>query len=115
DQFDGATLVLSLPAAALLEYRRGTEQGLMIGQTSEITAGIDGKVSLDEMREFLLGLPGLSPDTVRQLRDIKDWRNTLPLPVPADKLDWKTIRIDRGDALLFQEKTGLGSAVIWLR
>ena len=32
----------------------------MIGQTSEITAGIDGKVSLDEMREFLLGFPTLA-------------------------------------------------------
>jgi hypothetical protein len=115
DRYDGVTLVLSVPPAALLEYRRGTERGLMIGQTREITGGVEGNVSLEEMRDFLLGLPGLSPDTVRQLRDIKDWRNTLPIPVPADKLSWEHTTIAGGDALLLKENTGLGSAVIWLR
>lgn len=115
DQFDGATLVLSLPAAALLEYRRAGQPGLMIAQTSEITAGIDGKVSLDEMREFLLDLPGMSRDTVRQLRNIKDWRHTLPLLVPADKLDWEPTTIGGGDGWLFRDNSGLGSAAVWVR
>jgi hypothetical protein len=113
---DGATLVANVPAAALLEYvaADGTPR-LVVGQSRELTASVQGSVSLETLREFLLGLPGLPPETVRQLRAIGDWRNTLPLPVPADRIDWRSATVHGAPGLVLGDRSGLGSAVIWQR
>jgi hypothetical protein len=113
---DGATLVANVPAAALLEYAAadGTPR-LVIGQSRELTASVHGGVTLEALREFLLDLPGLPPQTVRQLRAIGDWRDTLPLPVPADRIDWRSTTIHGVQGLQLGERNGLGSALIWQR
>lgn len=117
DKFNGATLVVSVPAAVLLQYlpAASTGPGLMIGQASELTVGTEGGVTLDELRDFLLGLPGVSPDLARQLRAIQDWRNTLPIPVPADQVNWQQATIAGGQGLILADNTGLGSGAIWQR
>jgi hypothetical protein len=113
---DGATLVVNVPAAALLEYR-GADGAprLLVGQAGEVTATVEGAASVERLRAFLLDLPGLPAETVRQLRAIGDWRNTLPLPVPADLIGWRDARIAGGDGLLLSDRRGLGSAAIWQR
>jgi len=113
---DGATLVANVPAAALLEYVAADgSPRLVVGQSRELTASVQGTVTLEALREFLLDLPGLPPQTVRQLRAIGDWRDTLPLPVPADRIDWRSTTIHGVQGLLLGERNGLGSAVIWQR
>lgn len=119
-KFNGAALVVSAPAAAVLLYgtvpsdARST-RALLVGQSREITAGTEGSVSLDEMRDFLLSLPGLPPDLARQLRDIGDWRTTLPLPIPADQMTSSRTTVAGAPGLLLTERHGLGSALIWQR
>ncbi|HEX8134470.1 MAG TPA: hypothetical protein VF880_13725, partial [Actinomycetes bacterium] len=113
---DGATLVANVPAAALLEYAAADgSPRLVVGQSRELTASVQGSVSLEALREFLLDLPGLPPQTVRQLRAIGDWRDTLPLPVPADRIDWRSATVGGAPGLLLGDRSGLGSAVIWQR
>jgi hypothetical protein len=113
---DGATLVANVPAAALLEYVAADgSPRLVVGQSRELTASVQGAVTLEALREFLLDLPGLPPQTVRQLRAIGDWRDTLPLPVPADRIDWRPTTIHGVQGLLLGERNGLGSALIWQR
>jgi hypothetical protein len=116
DRFDGAALVVSTPAAAVLEYDGTSGKGseLIIGEAGELSVGVDGKVSLDELREFLLDLPGLPPETVAQLRAIKDWQTTLPIPIPADKVNWQSVSFSRGgQGLLLNDNSGIGSAAVW--
>jgi len=114
DKFDGATLVISLPAAALLQYgARDSHQALVIGQSGELVVDVQGNVSLDELREFLLGLPGLPKETTDQLRLIRNWKQTLPLPIPADKINWKAENFNGGQGLLLNDNSGMGSAAIW--
>ncbi|HZR01294.1 MAG TPA: hypothetical protein VFC93_21010 [Chloroflexota bacterium] len=123
-RFNGATLVVSFPAAVALQYG-GPEDAkesrgqigpmLIVGQSKEITAGVEGGASFDELRDFLLGLPGLPPETVRQLRAIQDWRNTLPLPVPVDRMNWEQTTIAGGPGLILTERTTNATAAIWQR
>lgn len=116
ERLDGSTLVIRLPAGVALTYGQShPESFLMIGQFEQVTAGVEGKASLDEVRDFLLGLPSVSPATARQLRGIQDWRNTLPLPIPADQVRWSDVTVAGGQGLLFAEKGGPGNAVIWQR
>ena len=71
--------------------------------------------SLDEVRNFLLGLPNVPPELARQLRSMQDWTNTLPIPVPVDKMTWQETTIAGAPAYILNDNTGLGSGVIWQR
>jgi hypothetical protein len=114
DKFDGAILVVSIPAAALLEYGgANTRQALVIGQSGELVVDVQGKVSLDELRDFLLGLPGLPRETTDQLRQIRNWNQTLPVPIPTDKMNWKSENFKGNRGLLLNDNSGVGSAAIW--
>lgn len=123
-KFHGASLVVSVPDVVLMEHgstqadgARSAQPGLIVGQARalEVTAegGTGGDVSLDEMRDFLLSLPGLPPETVRQLRAIQDWRTTLPIPVPADSVAWQETTIGGSQGLILNDNSGIGSAAIW--
>jgi hypothetical protein len=115
DKFDGATLVVSIPSAAMLQYGNGTSKdALIIGQAGELVVDVQGKVSLDEMRDFLLGLPGLPQSVVNQLRQVKSWNQTLPIPVPIDKVNWQSTAFKGNhQGLLLNDNSGVGSAAIW--
>lgn len=114
--YDGTTLVVNVPAAALLTYSgRSVPVGLVVGQSGSLTADTEGGLSLDRLRAFLLELPGLPARTVRQLQAISDWRSTLPLPVPVDRLDWDQATISGAPGVVLKERSGLGSAALWQR
>ena len=114
ERLDGATLVVNVPSAALMSYRgASSDQSVVIGQAGEVTAGVEGNATLDELRDYLLGLPGLPPEAVRQLRAIQDWRTTLPIPVPLANMTWQDTTVGGAPALMLADPTGLGSGVIW--
>jgi hypothetical protein len=114
DKFDGATLIVSIPNAVLLQYGgQGTSQALIIGQSGELVVDVQGKVSLDELRDFLLSLPGLPKETTDQLRLIRNWNQTLPVPIPTDKINWKPETFKGNQGLLLNDNTGVGSAAIY--
>ena len=122
DRFHGASLLVNTPPAVLMDYRSTGQpvdallgMGLVFGQAGAISAGTEGGVTLDEMRLFLLELPGLSPETARQLRAIADWRTTLPIPIPVERITWERATIAGTPGLLLNDNTGLGSAAIWQR
>jgi hypothetical protein len=114
DKFDGATLIVSIPSAVLLQYgSTNTRDALIIGQSGELVVDVQGKVTLDELRDFLLGLPGLPKETTDQLRLIGNWRETLPVPIPTDKVNWKSVWFNGSKGLLLNDNSGVGSAAIW--
>ena len=122
ERFHGTSLVVNTPPAVLMDYRSAGQpvdaplgMGLVLGQAGTITASTEGGVTLEEMRLFLLELPGLSPETARQLRAINDWRTTLPIPIPAERITWERAEIAGTPGLLLNDNTGLGSAAIWQR
>jgi hypothetical protein len=114
DKFDGATLIVSIPSAALLQYgNSNAREALVVGEAGELVVDVQGKVSLDELRDFLLGLPGLPESTVSQLRQIKNWNDTLPIPVPIDRVNWQQTDFNGNQGLLLNDNSGVGSAAIW--
>jgi len=116
DKLHGATLVVALPPVVMLEYAASDNKpAVMIGEAREVQIGVEGNASLDEVRSFMLGLPNLPPDLVRQLRSIQDWTSTLPIPVPVDKLTWQETTIAGASGYILNDNTGLGSGVIWQR
>jgi hypothetical protein len=114
DKFDGASLVVKVPSAVMMEYgASGSTPGLIVGYSGELEVGTDGKASLAEMRDFLLGLPGLPQDTVRQLRAIQNWESTLPLPIPVNQVSWQKAKVGNAEALVLSDNSAAVSAVVW--
>lgn len=115
DKYDGATLTVTMPKAVLLEYGDNkSRNGLFIAEAGEVTADVQGNASLPEMRDFILGLPGLPPTVVSQLKAINSWSDTLPIPVPLNMAQWKPFDAPGGGkGLMLYDNSGVGSAAIW--
>jgi hypothetical protein len=115
DKFNGAALSVSIPSAAILSYGSGgtSKQELIVAEAGELVVDVQGNVSLPEMRDFLLGLPGLPPAVVSQLRQIDNWNDTLPIPVPVDQVNWQKTTINGSKGLLLNDNSGVGSAAVW--
>lgn len=113
---DGATLVVNIPSGVMATYpaTNGQDTGLMIGQAGELTIGVEGNATLEDVRDFALSLPG-DDDLTRQLRAIENWQNTLPIPVPVDEVAWQQTAIGGGQGLILADNTGVGSGAIWQR
>ena len=115
DKFDGATLVVSIPSAAVLEYGdKASRNALIVGEAGELVVDVEGgKVSLPEMRDFLLSLPGLPPAVVAQLKQVQNWNETLPIPVPVDQVHWQSATFSGNQGLLLNDNSGAASAAVW--
>lgn len=115
DKFDGASLTVSIPSAALLTYGggQGSRTELVVAEANELVVDTQGNVSLPEMRDFLLTLPGLPPAIVSQLKQIQNWNDTLPIPVPVDQVNWQQVPINGSQGLLLNDNSGVGSAAVW--
>jgi len=115
DKFDGATLVVSIPSAAVLEYGdKASKNALIVGEAGELVVDVEGgKASLPEMRDFLLSLPGLPPTVVSQLKQIQNWNETLPIPVPVDQVHWQSATFSGNPGLLLNDNSGVASAAVW--
>lgn len=115
DRINGTTLVVSVPAVALLEYSATApnDLGIMVAQAGELHAGTEGTASLEEIREYLLTLPTLTESTRRQLSAMGDWRTTLPIPVPVEQVQWTQTTVGDSPGFVFVNKNGLGGALLW--
>ena len=114
DKLHGTTLVVSTPPMAMLQYSAADgKPAVMVGQTSDVQVAVEGAASLEEVREYLLSVPGIPPDLARQLRAMQNWESTLPIPVPVDKIAWRETTIHGGQGLVLSDNTGLGSAALW--
>jgi hypothetical protein len=115
DRINGTTLIVEVPAVVMLEYASTSSNGLglIVAQAGELSASTEGTASLEEIREYLLGMPSLSESTVKQLRAIGDWRTTLPIPVPTDQIQWQTTTVNGAPGYLFVNKGVPGSALLW--
>jgi hypothetical protein len=116
ERYDGTRLVIAVPAAVVQEFagRDGTP-ALLVGKAGTVDLTTEGGASLEELREVVLGLPGLPSDLVAQLRDIGDWRTTLPLPIPADQVRSRPTTVNGAEGLSFADTSGRLHALLWHR
>jgi hypothetical protein len=116
ERYDGTQLVVQVPAAVVQQFAgRDGGPALLVGKAGTVGLTTEGGASLEELREVVLGLPGLPAETVAQLKAIGDWRTTLPLPVPADEVRTRPATVDGAEALSFADPTGRLHALLWQR
>lgn len=103
------TVTLNVPASAAQVYENGSQM-LVVAEMASPELILPETIDPELLREDLLSLPGLPPDLVAQIRAVRDWRETLIIPVPADATT-RQVTLHGASGLLIEAPEG--SAVLW--
>ncbi len=85
---------------------------LVVAQGRAPLVQSDG-VTVEQLQQYLLAQPGITPQLAAQIRAIRDPSSTLPIPIPVDMATSKNVTVQGVSGVFIGDSTGLGSAVIW--
>jgi hypothetical protein len=110
---DGSTLQVTLGAGVIAVYGQKNDlPALVVGQMKAPTVSSTG-VSAQQMENYLLSLPEVSPQLAAQIRAIGKPSSVLALPIPIDLAHSQDVQIQGVKGVAVGDNTGLGSVAIW--
>ena len=87
---------------------------LVVGSSNAPVVTSTG-VTTQQLEDYLLSLPGVSPKLAAAIRAVKDPSTTLPIPIPIEYATSKTVTVQGVDGVAVGDNTGLGAGVIWIK
>jgi hypothetical protein len=89
---------------------------LIIGASTAPVITSSG-VTTQQLVDYLLAQPGVSPQLAAAIRSIKDPSTTLAIPIPVElsQLTAKDVQVQGVTGVALGDDTGLGAAVIWIK
>jgi hypothetical protein len=123
---DGAQLTVTVGPAVgevfgnLKQPTSGSSQSdinlpqLVVGVSSAPVA-VSTQVSLKQMEDYLVSLPGVSKELRAAIKAIGDPSTTLPIPIPVQYATSTTVTVQGVKGVALGDNTGVGSAVIWVK
>jgi hypothetical protein len=72
------------------------------------------QVTAKQLEDYILSMPGVSPELAAAIRSIGDPATTLPIPVPVEYASSTKVTINGDPGVALGDNTGLGSGVIWI-
>ncbi len=119
---DSATFDLTTTAGVVIAYGNQVDTQFLLVEVPSPLVRATGQASLQELRDFVLSLPGLPAPLVTQLRQIDLNSGIVPLPIPSG-VDSQSITVHGTSGLLLTsnvsttieqiKKFPAGSAVVW--
>lgn len=112
---DGSTLQVTTYPMAVAIY--GNPKGiptLAIGQTQAPKVSSSG-VTVKQLEDYMLSMPGVSPNLAASIRAIGDPTSTLPIPVPMNLAQSQSVTVQGVQGVAVGDSTGMGSVVIWVK
>jgi hypothetical protein len=115
---DGTSVTVTAGPAVFAVYGAGsarsesTPPSLVIAEGVRPTASTNG-ATLQQLEDFLLAQPGISPQLAAEIRAIGQPASTLPIPIISGLMNSQTVSIDGVQGVAAGDSTGLGAAVIW--
>jgi hypothetical protein len=118
---DGSTLYVTAgPAVAAVYGSPGTgtadTQNLpaLVVAVSKAPVVSSTGVSVDELENYLLQQPGVSPELAQAIRAIgKPSTGVVPVPIPVQQFNSRQAQVQGVSALVIGDRTGIGSGVLW--
>jgi hypothetical protein len=112
---DGSSVRLSAgPGVAQVWSSSAGAPALVVGRAVAPKAFSSG-VPFEQVRDYLLSLPGLPADVAAQLRTFTADGSTLPLPVPADRVTTTSTQVDGAPATVLATRDRALTAVVWVK
>lgn len=96
---DGATFSFTTTPGVVAEYGINTGNPFLVVEMPSPTIQATGKASLQNLRDFMLTLPGLPAPFVQELKQLDLNSGTIPLPVPTG-MQARSITIHNAPGLL---------------
>jgi hypothetical protein len=87
---------------------------LVVGKSNTPSA-TSTQVSVKQLEDNLLRLPGISPQLAAAIRAISDPSTTLPIPIPVQFATSSKVTVQGVQGIALGDNTGLGSGVIWVK
>lgn len=112
-RINGSTLQVTLGTTVVTTY--GDPHSipqLIIGQMRAPIIRSTG-VSLRTLENYVLHLPGISPQLASEIQQINNPASVLPIPIPVDLAQAHTVQVQGVSGLELGDSTGLGSGVVW--
>ena len=111
---DGAQVRLTAgPALAAVWAGDSGVPALVVARAVAPAAFASG-TDFEELRAYLLSLPGLPEEIATQLRSFSPDASTLPLPVPADYATSSPAEVNGDEATLILSRDGFLAGVVWV-
>lgn len=108
DDLDGKTFTAHFTAQARYEYHEG-ESFFFVEQMRSPELAVPAGVDVDEVYDCLAELPVLPEDLRRQLHSVKDWKNTIYLPVISEPQE---VKVNRSNGFIAERENG-GWTLVW--
>jgi hypothetical protein len=104
----------NLNAGAASDVSQLSLPQLVVGESSAPVVTSSG-VTTQQLEDYLLSLPGVSPKLAAAIRAVKDPSTTLPIPIPIEYATSKPVTVQGVDGVAVGDNTGLGAGVIWIK
>jgi hypothetical protein len=101
------------PGVAQMWQSSAGAPALLVGRAVAPTAYSSG-VPFEQVRDYLLSLPGMPAGVAAQLRTFAGDGSTLPLPVPADQVTTSTAAVNGVPATVVATRDRTLAAVVWV-
>jgi hypothetical protein len=111
---DGSQVRLVAGPGLAAVWSQPTGLPTMVVGRAVAPAAFSSGVPFETLRDYLLSLPGLPPDLAAQLRTFTGDGSTLPLPVPADRVDTSSTEVNGQPATVFTTRDQGMAAVVWV-
>ncbi len=95
---DGKPFTIKVPSAVIAEYSSSGSIPIQVIQAGLPSLTVPPGVDVEQIREALLQLPVLPGNLRRQLADINDWQNTLPIPDPNGEI--REVKVNDANGVL---------------
>jgi hypothetical protein len=87
----------------------------LIIATSSAPVATSTQVSVKQLEDYILTVPGISPELAAAIKAIGDPSTTLPVPVPIEFGTATRVQVQGVDAVALGDNTGVGAGVIWIK
>jgi hypothetical protein len=114
DGLDGSTLKIDAGPAVAQVWTQGSGMpALVVARLKAPTASSQG-ASLEQVRDYLLSVPGIPADLAAQLRTVTGDGTTLPIPVLKGQMSSSEADIDGVRATVVRSRGGFGAGAVWI-
>jgi hypothetical protein len=98
-QLDGAVVTIDVPAAIVMNYKRGGD-GISFVQARSPEIALPEGVDLSQLGEIGLRITGMPADEAASFARSVDWHGTLLVPVPANAASFREVNVRGTTGLL---------------
>lgn len=108
----GPVAVMSYGSAAA-QLQRAQRMPPLVVAEAPLPKVFSTGATVAEIENYLLDLPGISPEVSAQIRAIADPTRTMPIPVPLGRATSQSVMVGASQGLWVEETQGNAGGVVW--